>query len=76
MNKMANDIAMGTVEHCSVQETDLVCLNVLTCDGLYILGPGSSTIRRCDRVEVDVTLWAWACHSCLEASLLLAAFIM
>ena len=30
------------------------------CDGLYILGPGSSTIWRCGLVEVGVSLWVWA----------------
>ena len=30
------------------------------CHGLYMLGPGSDTIRRCDPVGVGVSLWAWA----------------
>jgi hypothetical protein len=32
--------------------------NIL-CDGLYMLGPGSGTIRRCDSVGVGVSLWVW-----------------
>jgi hypothetical protein len=28
-------------------------------DGLYMLGPGSSTIRRCGLVGVGVSLWVW-----------------
>ena len=31
-----------------------------SCDGLYMLGPGSGTIRRCGLVGVGVSLWAWA----------------
>jgi len=31
-----------------------------TCDGLYMLGPGTSTTRRCSPVGVGVSLWAWA----------------
>jgi hypothetical protein len=31
-----------------------------TCDGLYMLGPGSSTFRRCGLVGVGVSLWIWA----------------
>jgi hypothetical protein len=27
------------------------------CDGLYVLGLGSSTIRRCGPVGVGVSLW-------------------
>ena len=27
------------------------------CDGLYMLGPGSGTIRRCGLVGVGVSLW-------------------
>ena len=30
------------------------------CDGLYMLGPGSGTIRRCGPVGVGVSLWVWA----------------
>jgi hypothetical protein len=30
------------------------------CDGLKILGLGSSTIWRCGLVGVGVSLWAWA----------------
>jgi hypothetical protein len=30
------------------------------CHGLYMLGPGSDTIRRCGSVGVGVSLWAWA----------------
>jgi hypothetical protein len=29
------------------------------CDGLYMLGPGSGTIRSCDLVRVGVSLWVW-----------------
>jgi hypothetical protein len=44
----------------------------MECDGLYMLGPGSGTIRRHGLVGVGVSPWAWA--SCLEASILLVAF--
>ena len=47
------------------------------CDGLYMLGSGGGTIRRCDLVGVGVLLWVWASDphpSCLEVSILLAAF--
>ena len=30
------------------------------CDGLYMLGQGSGTIRRCGLVVVGVSLWARA----------------
>jgi hypothetical protein len=30
------------------------------CDGLYMLGPESGTIRRCGSVRVGVSLWMWA----------------
>ena len=29
-------------------------------NSLYMLGPGSDTIRRCDLVRVGVSLWVWA----------------
>ena len=29
------------------------------CDGLYMLGPGSGTIRRCGLLGVGVSLWVW-----------------
>ena len=41
------------------------------CDGLYILGPGCGTVRRCGLVGVGKTLLH---PSCLEVSILLAAF--
>ena len=34
--------------------------SLTSCDGLYMLGSGSGTIRRCGLVEVGVSLWAWA----------------
>ena len=46
------------------QRTQLVllgfCVKDRACDGLYILGPGSGTIRRCGLVGVGVSLWMWA----------------
>jgi hypothetical protein len=30
------------------------------CDGLYMLGPGSGTIRKCGPVEEGVSLWVEA----------------
>jgi hypothetical protein len=30
------------------------------CDGLYMLGPEASTIRRCGLLVVGVSLWVWA----------------
>jgi hypothetical protein len=30
------------------------------CDGVYVLGPGSGTIRRCGPIGVGVSLWVWA----------------
>ena len=35
-------------------------LELDSCDGLYMLGPKSSTIRRCGLVGVGVPLWEWA----------------
>ena len=37
--------------------------NEATCDALYVLGPGSGTIRRCDLAGVGVALlkWVWPC---------------
>jgi hypothetical protein len=32
----------------------------INCDGLYMLEPGSDTIRRCGPVWVGVSLWIWA----------------
>jgi hypothetical protein len=37
---------------------ELVCVD--HCDGLYMFGPESGTIRRCGIVGVGVSLWAWA----------------
>jgi hypothetical protein len=31
-----------------------------SCDGLYMLGPGSGTLWRCGLVGVSVSLWKWA----------------
>jgi hypothetical protein len=31
-----------------------------SCDGLYILGPGSGTIWRCGLFGIGMSLWAWA----------------
>jgi len=44
-----------------------------------MLGLGSGTILRCVVVGIDVSLWAWVLiqypsPSCLEVSILLAAF--
>jgi hypothetical protein len=33
---------------------------MLLRDGLYMLGPGSGTIRRCGLVGVGVSVWVWA----------------
>ena len=33
--------------------------SLVKCDGLYMLGPGSSAIRRCGLVGVGVSLWLW-----------------
>jgi len=33
--------------------------NITYCDGLYMLVPGSGTIR-CDLVGGSVSLWEWA----------------
>jgi hypothetical protein len=47
------------------------------CDGSYMLGPGSGTIRKCGPIGVDVPLWVWVINlhtSNLEASILLTAF--
>jgi hypothetical protein len=30
------------------------------CDGSYMLGPESGTMRRCGPVGVGVTVWVWA----------------
>jgi hypothetical protein len=30
------------------------------CGGLYMLGPGSGTIRRCGLVGLGISLWVWA----------------
>ena len=34
----------------------------LMCDGLYMFGPGSGTIRRCGPVGVGVDLLELVCH--------------
>ena len=34
--------------------------SVIKCDGLHMLGPRDSTIRRCGLFGVGVPLWAWA----------------
>jgi hypothetical protein len=36
--------------------------SVPKCGGLYMLGPGSGTIRRCGLVEVGVALLEEVCH--------------
>ena len=40
----------------------LVCILLIfgICDGLYMLAPESSTIRKCGLGRVGVSLWAWA----------------
>jgi hypothetical protein len=53
-----------------VRFEELLNYNVITsCDGLYMLGPGSGTIRRCDLVRVGVgykalILTAWKSVFC------------
>jgi hypothetical protein len=45
------------------------------CDGLYMLGPGSGTVRRCGLVGVCMSLGLdLRPSSCLEVSLPVAAF--
>jgi hypothetical protein len=31
-----------------------------SCDGLYMLNPGSGTFRRCGPVGIGVSLWVWS----------------
>ena len=45
------------------------------CDGLYMLGPGSGTIRRYDLVGVGMSLWAWALDEDAELSTTLATHV-
>jgi hypothetical protein len=33
---------------------------ITICDGLYMLDPGSGTIRMCGPVGVGMSLWVWA----------------
>ena len=37
----------------------LALSSITLCDGLYMLVPGSGTIRRCGLVGVGVSLWVW-----------------
>jgi len=52
--------------------------NIASCDGLHMLGPVSSTIRRCGLVGGSVSLWGGLGHpppSCLGIlRLFLASF--
>ena len=61
------------VQYCSTQGPHLggivddfslltayIALPLSPCDDLYMLGPGSGTIRRCSLVGVGVSLWVWA----------------
>ena len=34
--------------------------SVIKCDGLHMLGPRDSTIRRCGLFGLGVPLWVWA----------------
>jgi hypothetical protein len=78
-------IAQGckTSEEHTLSRTE----EVTRCGGLYTLGSGSGTVRRCGLVGVGVALWVWALrsssflpgcilHVCLDvcSSILLAAF--
>jgi hypothetical protein len=45
-------------------------VQILRYSGLYMLGPGSGTIRRCGLVGGSVSLWVWS----LKPSLILAAW--
>jgi hypothetical protein len=36
---------------------------IRSCDGLYMLGPGSGTVRGCGHVGVGVSLWVLALRS-------------
>jgi hypothetical protein len=35
-------------------------MDLVDCDGLYMLGPGSGIVGRCGLVGVGVSLWAWS----------------
>ena len=44
------------------KDTDTAVLGldiVRVYDGLYMLGPGSGTIMRCDLVGVGMSSWTW-----------------
>ena len=45
---------------CMVASSLWKHLVLSVCDGLYMLGPGNVTIRRCGLVGVGVSLWSWA----------------
>ena len=53
---------MGTLEIRHVFEQAYEGQGV-KCDGLYMLGPGSDTIRKYGLVGVDVALLEDMCHS-------------
>jgi hypothetical protein len=57
---------MGTLEIRHVFEQAYEGQGV-KCDGLYMLGPGSGTIKRCGPVVVSVSLWVWALRLTLAA---------
>jgi hypothetical protein len=46
--------------YISLPSVSIFFFLLATCDGLYMLGPGSGIIRRCDLVGVGVSLWVWA----------------
>jgi hypothetical protein len=64
------------ISHMNFNLKDLQCLgssvlgeldnNYTWCDGLYMLGSGSGTIRRCSPVGVGVSLWVWAIRPSLS----------
>jgi hypothetical protein len=46
--------------YCNIYEyIDIGKYILIYCDGLYMLGPGSDTLKTCGLVGVGISLWAW-----------------
>ena len=56
----AQKMQVGEPEVQSPSQIHRGHLRMHLCGGLYMLGPGSSTIRKCGLVGVGVSLLMWA----------------
>jgi hypothetical protein len=53
---------VGDSKEILLDTTELIhiCIHRYLCDGLYMFGPVTDTVRRCGPVRIGVSLWVWA----------------